>query len=71
MSYDEGQEFGVDAPYNTDESCAEQAAHHQRNLDVMYFLANQYDMRIDHAKLLCDLSGISFEEFCRYTGDKS
>jgi hypothetical protein len=68
MSYDEGLEFGTDAPYDTAESDAEQAAHHQRNLDVMYFLANQYDMRIDHAKLLCDLSGISFEEFCKYTG---
>jgi len=67
MSYD-GLEFGADAPYNTDESCAEQAAHHQRNLDVLWLVGNQYDVRLDHMKLLCDSVGISFEEFCKYTG---
>lgn len=65
MSYDEGF---VDAPYDTSESGAEQAAHHQRNMDVLWLVGNQYDVRIDHMKLLCDAAGISFEEFCKYTG---
>ena len=68
MSYDEGQEFGVDAPYNTDESCAEIAAHHQHALDVLYLIGNQYNVRLDHMREICNVAGISFEEFCRYTG---
>lgn len=55
--------------YDTSESDAEQAAHHQRTLDVLWLVGNQYDVRIDHMKLLCDAAGISFEEFCKYTGD--
>lgn len=65
MSYDEAF---VDASYDTNKSIAEQAAHHQRSLDVLYLVGNQYDLRIDHMKLLCDSVGISFEEFCKYTG---
>lgn len=65
MSYDEGF---IDAPYDTAESDAEQAAHHQHSMDVLYLVGNQYDLRIDHMKLLCDVSGISFEEFCKYSG---
>ena len=68
MSYDEAL---CDAPYDTSEGDAEQAAHHQKTLDVLWLVGNQYDVRIDHMKLLCDLSGISFEEFCKYTGGTS
>lgn len=66
MSHDEGMEFL--ACYDTSEGDAEQAAHHQKQLDGAYLLANQYDMRLDHARLLCEMIGISFEEFCKYTG---
>mgnify|MGYP006912538389 CR=1 FL=1 len=68
MSYDEAF---CDAPYDTAEGDAEQAAHHQRSLDVLYLIGNQYDVRIDHMRNLCDVAGISFEEFCKYTWDKS
>ena len=54
--------------YDTAEGDAEQAAHHQKQFDGAWLLANQYDMRIDHARLLCDMAGISFEEFCKYNG---
>lgn len=64
MSYDEGQDFGMD----TAESDAEQAAHHQHALDVLYLIGNQYDVRLDHMRNLCDVAGISFEEFCKYSG---
>lgn len=66
MSYDEGMEFL--ACYDTSEGDAEQAAHHQKTLDVLWLVGNQYDVRIDHMKLLCDVYGISFEEFVKYTG---
>lgn len=67
MSYDEA--FCEEA-YDTAESDGERAAYHQKTLDVLYLVGNQYDMRPDHVQLLCDVSGISFEEFCRYTGEK-
>ena len=54
--------------YDTAESDAEQAAHHQKTLDVLWLVGNQYDVRIDHMRNLCDVAGISFEEFCKYTG---
>lgn len=65
MSYDEAF---CDAPYDTAESCAEQSAAHQKALDVLWLVGNQYDVRIDHMRQLCDVAGISFEEFCKYTG---
>ena len=66
MSYDEAF---CDAPYDTSESDAEQAAHHQKALDGAYLLAHGYDMTGPHARLLCELASISFDEFCRYTGE--
>ena len=68
MSYDEGM---VDAPYDTSESDAEQAAHHQHALDVLWLVGNQYDVRLDHMRNLCEVAGISFEELCRYKGKTS
>ena len=68
MSYDEGI---IDAPYDTAESIAEQAAHHQHALDVLWLVGNTYDIRLDHMALLCDVSGISFDEMCKYAGGKS
>lgn len=68
MSYYEAFDGG---PYDTAEGDAEQSAHHQKTLDVLYLVGNQYDVRIDHMKLLCDVACISFEEFCKYTGGKS
>ena len=65
MSYDEAL---CDAPYDTAEGDAEQAAHHQKTLDVLWLVGNQYDVRIDHMRQLCDVAGISFPEFCKYTG---
>lgn len=65
MSYDEAL---CDAPYDTAEGDAEQAAHHQKALDVLWLVGNQYDIRIDHMRQLCDVAGISFPEFCKYTG---
>ncbi len=67
MSYDEGLD-GIDAPYDTAEGDAEQAAHHQKTLDVLWVVGNTYDIRIDHMRQLCDVAGISFPEFCKYTG---
>ena len=67
MSYDEGWD-GIDAPYDTAEGDAEQAAHHQKTLDVLWVVGNTYDIRIDHMRQLCDVAGISFPEFCKYTG---
>lgn len=64
MSYDEGQELGMD----TAESDAEMAAHHQHALDVLYAIGNQYDVRLDHMQELCNVSGISFAELCKYSG---
>ena len=71
MSYDEGLEFGIDAPFDTAEGDAEQAAHHQRTLDVLYLTGNEYDIKPKHMRELCWAAGISFEEFCKYTGGKS
>ena len=68
MSYDEGM---VDAPYDTSESDAEQAAHHQLQLDVLWFMGNQYNMRLDHMRELCETFGVSFAEICKHTGKKS
>lgn len=65
MSYDEAF---CDAPYDTAEGDAEQAAHHQKTLDVLWLVGNTYDIRIDHMRQLCDVAGISFPEFCKYTG---
>ncbi len=65
MSYDEAL---CDAPYDTAEGDAEQAAHHQKTLDVLWLVGNTYDIRIDHMRQLCDVAGISFPEFCKYTG---
>lgn len=65
MNYIDGT---FDEPYSTAESDAEQAAHHQKTLDVLWLVGNQYDVRIDHMRNLCDVAGISFEEFCKYTG---
>jgi len=66
MSYEEGMEFL--ACYDTSEGDAEQAVHRQKTLDVLWLVGNQYDVRIDHMRNLCDVAGISFEEFCKYTG---
>ena len=70
MSYDEIDGFIEAFPpcYDTAEGDAEQAAHHQKTLDVLWVVVNQYDVRIDHMRQLCDVAGISFEEFCKYTG---
>lgn len=65
MSYDEAL---CDAPYDTAEGDAEQAAHHQKTLDVLWLVGNTYDIRIDHMRQLCDVACVSFEEFCKYTG---
>jgi len=65
MGFDHGF---IDMPYDTSEGDAEQAAHHQRTLDVLYMLGNQYDVRIDHMRELCNVAGISFEEFQKYSG---
>ena len=65
MSYDECM---AEAPYDTDESCAEQAAHHQHALDVLWLIGNQYDVRVDHMRELCNVACVSFEEFCKYSG---
>ena len=65
MSYDEAF---CDAPFDTSEGDAEQAAHHQKTLDVLWLVGNTYDIRIDHMRQLCDVAGISFPEFCKYTG---
>ena len=67
MSYDE---VFCEEQYDTAESDGERAADHQKTLDVLWLVGNTYDMRSDHVKLLCDVSGISFDEFCRYTGEK-
>lgn len=67
MSYDKGWD-GIDAPFDTSEGDAEQAAHHQKTLDVLWVVGNTYDIRIDHMRQLCDVAGISFPEFCKYTG---
>lgn len=66
MSYDE--EF---LECSTAERDGERAADNQKTLDVLWLVGNHYDIRLDHMRLLCDVSGISFEEFCRYTGGKS
>lgn len=68
MSYDEGQEFGIDAPFDTSEGDAEQAAHHQRSLDVLYMLGNQYMVSDAHMRELCNVAGISFAELQKYSG---
>ncbi len=65
MRYDEAF---CDAPFDTSEGDAEQAAHHQKTLDVLWLVGNTYDIRIDHMLQLCDVAGISFPEFCKYTG---
>ena len=68
MSYDDGMEFLACTPFDTSEGDAQQAAHHQKALDVLWLVGNQYDIRIDHMRQLCDVAGISFPEFCKYTG---
>ena len=65
MSYDEAL---CDAPYDTGESCAEQAAARQKALDVLWVVGNTYDIRIDHMRELCDVACVSFDEFCKYSG---
>lgn len=67
MSYDE---VFCEEAYDTAESDGERAADHQKTLDVLWLVGNTYDIRLDHMSLLCDVAGISFEEFCRYTGEK-
>jgi hypothetical protein len=58
----------IDAPYDTAEGDAEQAAHHQKTLDVLYLIGHAYDVRVDHMRELCSVAGVSFDEFCRYEG---
>lgn len=70
MSYDDGMEFLACTPFDTSEGDAEQAAHHQKALDVLYLIGNAYDVRVDHMRELCDVACVSFEEFCRYEGRK-
>ena len=65
MSYDE---CVIDAPYDTAEGDAEQAAHHQKTLDVLYLLGNQYMVSDAHMRELCNVCGISFAELQKYSG---
>jgi hypothetical protein len=65
MGFDHGF---IDAPHDTAEGDAEQAAHHQRSLDVLYTLGNQYMVSDAHMQELCNVAGISFEELCKYKG---
>ena len=65
MSY---YECAIDAPYDSAEGDAEQAAHHQHTLDVLYLIGHAYDVRVDHMRELCNVACVSFEEFRRYTG---
>lgn len=57
-----------DAPYDTAESDAEQSAHHQKTLDVLYLIGHAYDVRVDHMRKLCNVACVSFDEFCKYEG---
>lgn len=65
MSYDEAF---CDASYDAEESRAEQSAHHQKTLDVLYLIGHAYDVRVDHMRELCGVACVSFEEFCKYEG---
>lgn len=65
MSYDE---CVIDAPYDTAEGDAEQAAHHQRSLDVLYTIGNQYNISFKDMYELCNVAGISFAELQTYRG---
>ena len=68
MSYDEIDGFIEAFPpcYDTAEGDAEQAAHHQKTLDVLWVVGNTYDIRIDHMRQLCDVAGTQGERNEQY-----
>lgn len=71
MSYDEGMEFLVNAPYDSAEGDAEQSAHHQRSLDVLYNIGNEFCIPHKQMRELCEVACISFAELLKYQGAKS
>ena len=68
MSYDE---VFCEEAYDTAESDGERAADHQKTLDVLYLVGNQYSVSDKHMRQLCELASINFSDLQKYSGGKS